>query len=125
MKTVYSKSQWQKSVYYIGLTLAWANKEVANTLNGLLPMLAEGFSIQCGVIFRFGRKTNESAGTLLKSSAASTAVKEKLNEAPIQNLNEERSVEFATHDVNIWGLGQLESASKKWSSKSQIILVSY
>ena len=38
-------------------------------------MLAEGFSIQCGVLFRFGRKTNESAGTLLKSSAASAAVK--------------------------------------------------
>ena len=64
-------------------------------------MLPEEFSIQCGVLFRFGRKTNESAVTLLKSSAASTAVKEKLNEAPIQNLNEERSVEFATHEVNI------------------------
>ena len=63
-------------------------------------MLAEGFSIQCGALFRFGRKTNESAGTLLKSSAASTAVK-KLNEAPIQNLNEERSVGFTTHEVNI------------------------
>ena len=112
MKTVYSKSQWQKSVYYIGLTLACANKEVANTLNGLLPMLAVGFSIPCGVLFRFGQKTNESAGTLLKSSAASTAVKEKPNEAPIQNLNEEVSVGIATHEVNISGLGQLESASK-------------
>ena len=92
MKTVYSKSHWQKSVYHIGVTLACVNKEVANTLNVLLPLLAEGFS---------GRKTNESAGTLLKSSAASTAVKEKLNEAPIQNLNEGRSVRFATHEVNI------------------------
>ena len=64
-------------------------------------MLAEGFSIQCGILFRFGRKTNESKGTLLKSSTASTAVKEKRNKAPIQNLNEERSVGFATHEVNI------------------------
>ena len=62
-------------MYYIGLTLASVTKEVANTLNGLLPMLAEAFSIQCSVLFRFSQKTNESAGTLLKSSAASTTVK--------------------------------------------------
>ena len=101
LKTVYSKSHWQKSVYYIALTLACVKKEVANTLNELLPMLAEGFSIPCGALFGFGWKGNESAGTLLKLSAASTAVKEKLNKALIQNLNEERSVGFVTHEVNI------------------------
>ena len=33
-------------------------------------MLAEGFSIQYGALFGFGQKGNESAGTLLKLSAA-------------------------------------------------------
>ena len=40
-------------------------------------MLAEGFSIQCGALFGSGWKANESAGTLLELSAASTDVKEK------------------------------------------------
>ena len=53
-------------------------------------MLAGGFSIQCCALFDFGRKANESAGTLLKLSAASTNVKEKINEAPIDNLNEKK-----------------------------------
>ena len=64
-------------------------------------MLAEGFSIQCGALFGSGWKANESAGTLLELSAASTNVKEKIKEAPIDNLNEERSVGFVTHEVNI------------------------
>ena len=64
-------------------------------------MLAEGFSIQRGALFGFGRKANESAATLLKLFAASTNVKEKINEAPIDNLNEEKSVRFVTHEVNI------------------------
>ena len=64
-------------------------------------MLAEGFSIQCGALFGFGRKANESAGTLLKLSATNTPVKENLKEALIQNLNEEKSVGFVTHEVNI------------------------
>ena len=66
-------------------------------------MLAEGFSIQRGALFGFGLKANESTGTLLKLYAANAAVKEKLNQAPIHNLNEERSVGFITHEVNIQG----------------------
>ena len=64
-------------------------------------MLAEGFSIQCSALFGFGRKANESTVTLLKLSAASTNVKEKINEARIDNLNEEKKVGFVTHEVNI------------------------
>ena len=64
-------------------------------------MPAKGFSIQCRALFGFGRKANESAGTLLKLCAASTNVKEKINEARIDNLNEEKSMGFVTHEVNI------------------------
>ena len=66
-------------------------------------MLAEGLSIQHGALFGSGPKAKESAGTLLKLSTASDAAKEKLNQAPIHNLNEERSVGFITHEVNIQG----------------------
>ena len=56
---------------------------------------------------------NESTGTLLKLSAACAAEKGKINQAPIHNLNEERSVGFITHEVNIQGPDQLEPSSKK------------
>ena len=92
-------------------------KEVVNVLNLLLPMLAEGFSIQRGALFGFGLKANESTGTLLKLYAANAAIKEKLKQAPIHNLNEERSVGFITHEFNIRGPDQLEPASKKNDSE--------
>ena len=50
-------------------------KEVVNILNVPLPMLAEGFSIQCGSLFGFGLNANENVGTLLNLSTASGAVK--------------------------------------------------
>ena len=60
-------------------------------------MLAEVFSIQRGTLFGFGLKANESTGTLLKLSAASATVKEKLNQAFIYNFNNERNVGYITH----------------------------
>ena len=98
-------------------------KEIINILNVLLPMLAEGFSIQRGALFGFGPKANESTGTLLKISAASEAEKQKLNKAPIHNLNEERSVGFITHEVSIRGPDQLEPASKKMILNKSIDLL--
>ena len=98
-------------------------KENINILNVLLPMLAEGFSMQRGALFGFGPKANESTGTLLKISAASEAEKQKLNKAPIHNLNEERSVGFITHEVSIRGPDQLEPASKKMILNKSIDLL--
>ena len=80
-------------------------------------MSAEGFSIQHGALFGSGPKAKESARTLLKLSTASDAAKEKLNQAPIHNLNEERSGGFITHEFNIRGPDQLEPASKKNDSE--------
>ena len=85
-------------------------------------MSAEGFSIQHGALFGSGPKAKESAGTLLKLSTASDAAKEKLNQAPIHNLNEKKSVGFVTHEVNLPGPDQLEPASKKkWFWTNQLI----
>ena len=80
-------------------------------------MLAEGLSIQHGALFGSGPKAKESARTLLKLSTASDAAKEKLNQAPIHNLNEERSGGFITHEFNIRDPDQLEPASKKNDSE--------
>lgn len=77
-------------------------KKVVKILNALLPMLAEGFSIQHGALFDFESKANDSTGTFLNLYAASAAVK-KTKQAPIYNLNEERTVGFITHEVNIRG----------------------
>ena len=87
-------------------------KQVVDIPTTLLPMLTEGFSIQRGLLFGFGTKTNESTGVTLKLCAASATIKEKLNQAPIHNLNEEKSVGIITHEVNIRSPNQLEPASK-------------
>ena len=86
-------------------------------------MLAEGLSIQHGALFGSGPKAKESARTLLKLSTASDAAKEKLNQAPIHNLNEERSGGFITHEFNIRGPDQLEPASKKMILNKSIDLL--
>ena len=110
---IFKKSLPKECILHsINSSMCEYKKEVVNILNVPYPMLAERFSIQRET-FGFGPKANESIGTLLTLSAASAAVKEKLNPAPIHNLNEERSVGFITHEVNIRGPDQLEPASKK------------
>ena len=49
---------------------------------------------------------------MLKLFTASATVKEKLDQVPTRNLNEERSVGYITHKVTIWSPDQLEPASK-------------
>ena len=53
----------------------------------------------------------------MKLSAARATVKEKLIQASIDNLNEERSVRFIAHLVSIWGPDQCKPTSKKEQNK--------
>ena len=93
---IFKKSLPKRISHSINSCMRQYKKEVVNILNVLLPILAEGFSIQHGALFGFGPKANDSTGTLLKLSAASATAKEKLKQAPTHNLNEERSVGFIT-----------------------------
>ena len=89
-------------------------KEICQLLNIILPRLAEGFSEQRGALFGFGPKANDDTGTLLKVSEVNDEAKRrKLNQVPVHNLNEERSVGFINYELNIRGKQCLESASKK------------
>ena len=76
-------------------------------------------SIQCGA-FDLGPRQMKAQSKL---AAASAAVKEKLNQTPNHNLNEERNVGFIMHEVNIRAPDQLEPASKKMILKKLIYLL--
>ena len=66
-----------------------------------LPRLVEGFSNQHGAIFGFGPKANNHIGNILKAEGVIQAKRRKLVNAPIQNLNEERSVGFINYEISI------------------------
>ena len=49
----------------------------------------------------------------MKISTADEAKRRKLNQAPIHNLHEERSVGWVNHELTIRGKQHLESVSRK------------
>ena len=88
-------------------------KEVKKLLIIILQRLADGFSEQRGALFRFGPKANEDTKTLLKVSTVKGQKKQKLQQLPIHNLNEERSVGFVNYEIQIRGKRHLSSVSTK------------
>ena len=72
-----------------------------------------GFSDQLGAIFGFGPKANDDTGPILKVEGVSQAKRRKLVNAPIHNLNEERSAGFINTKLSICGKEYLEAASRK------------
>ena len=84
------------------------SKEVISILRIILPMFANGFSVQRGKIFGFGPNSEDDTKNFFKISLVSGAKKQKLDKAPVTNLVEERSVGYVK---------ELESASKKMTIK--------
>ena len=70
----------------------------------VLPKIAEGFQKQKGDIFGFGEQT-DSPYALFKMNP------EKLEQAPIHNLDSERSVGFINYELTRRGATQLSAAS--------------
>ena len=60
----------------------------------ILPALAKGFEHQKGAIFGFGEEDKESDHALSKMNP------EKLENAPIHNLDAERSVGFVNYEFS-------------------------
>ena len=75
--------------------------------------MADGFSNQRGAIFGFGPNADDDTKTLLKVSSVSQQKKQKLQQAPVHNLNEERSVGSVNYEIQIRGKKNLNSVSKK------------
>ena len=93
-------------------------KEFISFLRIILPMFADGFSVQHGKIFGFGPNSEDDTENLLKISSVSGAKKQKLDKAPVTNFSEERSVEYINYELkSIRGRKELESASKKMTIK--------
>ena len=78
--------------------------DLLKVLRLLLPKLADGFKNQKGSIFGFGDST-ESPHSLDKMD------KQKLESAPIHNLDSERSVGFVNYELKTRGAKQLQTAS--------------
>jgi hypothetical protein len=96
---------------------------VKKLLEIILPRLADGFSEQRGAIFGFGPKADEDTRSLLKVATADDETKMKLQEAPVHNLNEERSVGFVNYEIQIRGKKYLDVVSRKMVlNKSKDIL---
>ena len=79
-------------------------EQIIKMLSKLLPELANGFKKQKGAIFGFG-ETNESPHSLSSMS------KDKLENAPVHNLQSERSVGFVNYELSRRGASQLNAAS--------------
>ena len=81
--------------------------------NGNLPLASRVISYAIFALGQDKQHTDEDTGTVLKISDLDGAKRQKLNQAPVHNLNEERSVGFINYELEIRGKKHLESASKK------------
>ena len=79
--------------------------EVTKVLQMMMPGLAAGFQKQKGDIFSFGDHEPTAAHSL------STMDADKLEQAPIHNLDAERSVGFINYELSRRGAKQLDCAS--------------
>ncbi|KAI8514440.1 hypothetical protein Bbelb_070310 [Branchiostoma belcheri] len=79
--------------------------EVTKLLGMLLPKLASGFQKQKGDIFGFGEHDVTAQNSVTQMD------KEKLEKAPIHNLDAERSVGFVNFELSRRGAKQLKVAS--------------
>ena len=75
--------------------------------------MTEGFELQRGAIFGFGKFADDETDKVLKISTLESSKCRKLNQAPVYNLNEERSAGWVNHEINICGKKHLESVSRR------------
>ena len=79
----------------------------------MYTQVTEGFELQRGAIFGFGKFADDETDKVLKISTLESSKRRKLNQAPVYNLNEERSAGWVNHEINISGKKHLESVSRK------------
>ena len=81
--------------------------EMEKLLKILLPKMAEGWARQRGDMFEFGEQANPEA-----TNKVSDMDQDKLEAAPINNLDAERDVGFINHELDIRGKKNLRAASR-------------
>ena len=88
-------------------------KQVQHFLSICITRLAESFELQQGAIFGFGKFADDETNKVPKISTLKSSKRLKLNQALVHNLNEERSVGWVNHEINIRGKKHLELVSRK------------
>ena len=87
--------------------LAENGQQAAQVIKLLLPRLAKGWARQRGTEYSFGPNQDVSS-----TDRVALMDKEKLSQAPINNLDPERSVGFINYERGIRGATQLAAASR-------------
>ena len=77
------------------------------------PYVYEGFELQPGAIFGFGKLADDETNKALKISTLESSKHRKLNQAPVHNPNEDRSIGWVNHEINIRCKKYLKSVSRK------------
>ena len=80
------------NVSFFKIKIVFSCTQITEILRMTHSRLTESFSDQRGAIFRFGRKTNDDTGTILKVEGVCQAKRTKLVNTPIRNLHKEQSV---------------------------------
>ena len=83
------------------------SREVIRLITLLLGKFAEGFEYQKGAIFGFG------IGKIMTLKICNLSLIAELDQAQVNNLNEERSVGFLNYELDIRRKQHLEAASRK------------
>ena len=86
--------------------------EVEKILSLFLKAFSNGLAVKKGAIFGFGLFANKDTGSLLKISTASNVLMEKLDNVPIHNLIEERSVGLVNYGIQIRGKNNISTVSR-------------
>ena len=84
------------------------SEKIVSVLKILLPRLAQGFFVQRGYVFCF-RDFNPDSAKLVTEQYMS-----QLNQAPIYNLDSERSVVSINYELDTRGATQIHSASSSF-----------
>ena len=83
------------------------NDKVVSVLDILLPRLASGWELQRGNMFQFGKSPDPNANNQIANFN-----KEKLDKAPVNNLDPERAVGFINYELKLRGAKELAAASR-------------
>ena len=98
--------KWDKDVLKsLKDNIAIHSEKIVDVLSLILPELAQGFFVQRGDVFGFGPFDPDSDKLVTRIDL------QKLNQAPINNLDSERAVGSVNYELGVRGATQLKAAS--------------
>ena len=85
-------------------------QEITQLITICLQKFASGFAYQKGAIFGFSNNSNDDTKTVLKIAELNEQQLQQLNNVPIQNIGEERSVGLFNYEIGLRGKRNTDAA---------------